>query len=136
MTLALAIICICIIVALSMNMATPVFSSRRKRRQLDPSNKGNAPDLAAVLTVVATKLRVTMPVPFSQGDIPHWGISGGAHVGTEYPTAITLISPLVFDLTYASIVAITTNTVVIPAQDPAIRFPNGAYVQPATKVLT
>lgn len=116
-------------------MATLPFRSTRKRRQLDPSNKGAAPDLAAVLSVVATKLRVTLPTTFSQNGLPHYGITGGAHVGTEYPTAITIVSPLVFDLTYANIVAITTNTVTIPAQEPAIRFPNGAYVQPAVKVL-
>jgi hypothetical protein len=135
MTLYLAITCICIIAALSLGFASLPFKTTRKRRQQDPSNRGNPPDLAAVLTVVATKLRVTLPTEFSQNGTPHWGITGGAHVGTEYPTAITLISPLVFDLTYANIVAITTNTVTIPSQDPAIRFRNGAYVQPQIKVL-
>lgn len=116
-------------------MASLPFRTTRKRRQQDPSNRAAAPDLAAALSVVATKLRVTLPRDYSQNGLPHWGITGGAHVGTEYPTAVTKIAPNIFDITYANIVAITTNVVTIPAQDPAIRFFNGAYVQAQVKTL-
>lgn len=118
----------------NMASATP-FSSRRKRRQADPSNAPGALDMVAVFTVVATKLRVTVPVPVAQNGLPHVGLSGGAHSGTEYPTAITYISPGVYDLTYANIVAVA-NVCTYPSRDPALRGSNGSYVAAKTIALT
>lgn len=117
----------------NMASATP-FSSRRKRRQPDPSNAPGAQDMVATLSVVATKLRVTVPVPVAQNGIPHVLATGGAHVGNTYPTGIAYVSPGVYDLTYANIIAVA-DVISYPSRDPALRGSNGAYVAAITKTL-
>lgn len=106
----------------------------RKRKQADPSNKPTAPDFAATPTVVANKLRLTMPAPLSATGLPACTLTGGAHTGSELPTAKTQVSLLVWDLTYAHNVA-AGDALVYPSKDPCFRNSNGGYVQPITKTL-
>lgn len=114
--------------------ATNPFNTHRKRRQADPSNPPSPTDLTANLQVVANRLRVTVTATISIAAIPHYGASGGAHTGTEYPTGYAFVSPGVVDLAYAHNVAVG-NTITIPTKDPGIRAYSGAYVAPQTTVL-
>ena len=88
--------------------------------------------MIATLSVVATKLRVTVPIPVAQNGIPHYAATGAEHVGTTYPTAIAYVSPGVYDLTYANVVAVA-DVIAIPGRDPALRSFAGAYVAPQTR---
>lgn len=116
-------------------MASPSgFSVGRKRKQSDPSNKPSVLDVPVVFTIVATKLRCTFPIPVSANGIPGIYLTGGTHTGNELPTAVTYISPTVYDLTYPTSV-IATNVANIPSQDKGFRGYNGAYAQPQVKIL-
>lgn len=106
----------------------------RKRKQADPSNKPAAPDYAITFSVVANKLRCTMPQPVSAVGLPTTTLTGGAHTGSELPTAKTQVSLLVWDLTYAHNVA-AGDAMVYPSKDPCFRSPSGGYAQPVTKNL-
>lgn len=127
------VICIAIIVSGYSLTSTP-FNVARRRKASDKSNPALPGNMAAVLTVVATKLRVTLPDGFSLSGLPRYGATGGAHVGTEYPVSATIISPTVVDLAYTNITA-AANVVVIPDHDPAIRSRSGGYVSAQTKTL-
>lgn len=115
--------------------STQGFNYTRKRKQADPSNRPEAPDVAVTLTVSSTKLRVTCPIPMSVTGLPQIAATGGAHTGTAYPTAVSVVSPTVFDLTYAASVA-TGNVITIGSKLPGFRGYNGCYVQPQTKTLS
>lgn len=106
----------------------------RKRKQADPSNKPAAPDFPVTFSIVSNKLRCTMPQPVSAIGLPHVSLTGGAHIGTTYPTAKTQVSLLVWDLTYANNVA-SGDAMIYPSKDPCFRSPGGGYAQPVTKTL-
>lgn len=117
-----------------MSVSPTPFTVGRRKRGGDRSNPAQVPDLAAVLTASANKLRVTLPQGFSLDGLPHFGASGGAHVATEYPLSATIVSSLVVDLAYANVVA-AGNIITIESKDPAIRFRTGAFVAAQTKTL-
>jgi hypothetical protein len=131
--LVLLVLCLLAVLTRPAHFAATPFNVRRKRKQTDPSNSPTPLDMAVTLTANANKLRVTMAAPYSLNGLPHFGATGGAHVGTEYPTAATVVSSTVVDLTYAHNVA-AANVITIPSHDPALRFKNGAYV--AAQVAT
>lgn len=133
-TIALALLIVAVLVVLALNAGPQGFQQRRKRRGVDPSNRPEPQDNAVTLSVVANKLRVTCPSAYSMDGIPHVGISGGAHTGTEYPTEVTVVSSLVFDLTYAHNVA-AADVVAWPGHDAACRFYDGAYVLAQNKTM-
>lgn len=110
------------------------FSLTRKRKQGDPSNKPSVLDVPCVFTIVATKLRCTFPIPMSANGLPGIYLTGGTHTGNELPTAVTYISPTVYDLTYPTS-TIATNVATIPSKDPGFRGFNGAYAQAQVKTL-
>jgi hypothetical protein len=71
--------------------------------------------LAWTATIVATKARLTLNLPYAISGLPV-----GITVQGVAPTAITQVSALVFDLTYAASV-VSTNVLVVPAGVPQVR---------------
>lgn len=107
---------------------TQVFRMERRARNRPDKSKGRSTtNFTAVLSVVATKLRVTLNGNATIQGLPHVAASGGAHAGTAYPTSITQISQNVFDLDYLANVA-AGDAIVYPANDPGLRSYNGGYV--------
>lgn len=134
-TIAAVLIIVAILCLLGGLNASPAgFNITRKRKQADPSNRPAVLDVAATLSIVATKLRVTTPIPCSLNGIPQYYVTGGTHTGNELPTAAVAVSPTTFDLTFPTSV-IATNVAHLVQRDPAIRGFNGAYVQPQTATL-
>jgi hypothetical protein len=80
------------------------------------------------MSIVATKLRVTLGQNYVYSAIPKITVQG------VLPTAITSVSANVFDLTYAASV-VTTNVVVVPANDPGIRSIAGGFMNAGTVTL-
>lgn len=114
---------------------TPFRSTRKRLGQKDPSNSGEQHlDVAATLSIVATKLRVTLPTAGAIKGIPGIYLTGGTHVGNELPTSVTQISALVFDLGYPTAL-IATNVAHVPMGDPGWRARNGGYIQPLTQTM-
>lgn len=108
--------------------------SKSRRVAFDRSMPRAGSDATITLSVSSAKLRCTSNVPISISDIPRILATGGAHSGNTYPTAVTVVSPLVFDCTYAAAVAVA-DVITIPERDPAIRTPSGGYMVPQTKTL-
>jgi len=130
---ALALLCSMFAVSARNNLRNRRATSPRRRP--DPSNQPRGADMVVTLAVATAKLRVTFPVPPTfNGDMPRFGATGGAHTGTEYPTAVTRVSPSVYDLTYAGAVA-AANVITIPDRDPAFRNASGGYVVAQTATL-
>lgn len=101
--------------------AAGLFMIKRAPRQprhsarLAPTFQPTAPALTWTATIVATKARFTLVLPFA-----FTGVPTGITCQGVAPTAITQVSALVFDLTYAAAV-VSTNVIVVPANVPQIR---------------
>lgn len=87
----------------------------RHRTRLPASFQVTVPPLAWTATIVATKARLTLNLPYAISGLPV-----GITVQGVAPTAITQVSALVFDLTYAASV-VSTNVLVVPAGVPQVR---------------
>jgi hypothetical protein len=87
----------------------------RHRTRLPNSFQPTVPPLTWAATIVATKARLTLNLPYSIGGLPV-----GITVQGVAPTAITQVSATAFDLTYAAAV-VATNVLVVPAGVPQIR---------------
>lgn len=125
MLAALAVAALAVIIASTMNVVPTKFT--RKRKQADPSNRPRPNDMTVVLSAATNKLRVVCSEIISLSGIPQIAASGGAHVGTELPTAVTSVGPNTFDLTYAHNVA-SADDITIPTTDPAARGRTGSYL--------
>ena len=115
-------------------LASTPFNQRRKRRGIDPSNRPTPKDFPPVFSINSAKLRVTVPANMSLNGTPQVAATGGAHIGTEVPLLVAVISPTILELTYAHAIA-TGDSIVYPAHDPAVRFAAGAYVAAKTQTL-
>ena len=98
----------------------------RHRTRLPASFQPTAPALTWAATIVATKARITTNLPYVINGLP-----SGITVQGVAPTAITQISSLVFDLTYAASV-VSTNVLVVPANEPHIRGAAGGNLAAGT----
>lgn len=87
----------------------------KHRTRLPNTYQPTAPVLTWAATIDDTKARITTNLPFSIAGLPT-----GITVQGEPPTAITQISPNVFDLTYAAPV-VTGNVINVPAGTNQIR---------------
>ena len=101
----------------------------RHRQRLAPTFQPTVPALTWTMSIVAAKLRVTVTSPYTYG-----GVLPKITVQGALATAITQVSSTVFDLTYASSV-VTTNVVVVPANDPGIRSMTGGFLNAGTVTL-
>lgn len=93
----------------------------RNRASTDPSNRPTGGNVGGTFSVVATKLRVAVNGPVSLNGIPQITVQG------VLPTAVTIVNPTTFDLTYAAAVVVT-NAYAVPSNDPAIRTSTGGYL--------
>lgn len=109
-------------------MATRAPRQGRGRNRLPKNFQPIVPALTWTASIVANKLRMTLALPFNYVSIPQVTVQGVA------PTAFTQISATVFDLTYAANV-VTTNVVVVPANDPGIRGAAGGFLNAGTVTL-
>lgn len=98
----------------------------RNRTRLPAVFQPTAPALIATAAINTGKVRVTTNLPYVYAAIPATFTVQG--VG---PTALTPISPTVFDLTYA-VTPVTTNVFQIHANDPGVRGQAGGFVAAAT----
>jgi len=98
------------------------------RTRLAKTFQPTVPSFTATAAIVAGKVRVTVPSQYVINGVPSFTCQGVT------PTAVTAVSSTTFDLTYA-VTPVTTNTFIIDANDPGIRFPNGGYIAPATVTL-
>jgi hypothetical protein len=98
----------------------------RHRTRLPNSFQPTVPPLNWTATIVATKARLTLSLPYSIGGLPT-----GITVQGVAPTAITQVSSLVFDLTYPSSV-VSTNVLVVPGGVPQIRGAAGGTLAAGT----
>lgn len=86
----------------------------RNRNRLPGTFQPTAPAVTWTAAISATKARLTTNIPCVLSGVPT-----GITVQGMAPTAITQVSALVFDLTYAAAV-IATNVLVVPANVPQI----------------
>lgn len=96
------------------------------RTRLPAQFQPTTPALTWTASIVATKARLTLNLPYASNGIPV-----GITVQGVAPTAITQISPNVFDLTYPSSV-VTTNVLVVPAGVPQVRGAAGGTLAAGT----
>lgn len=116
-------------------MATAFRQGARNRKAPDPSNVPQTRRaITPTLSASSNKLRLTFLEEVANTGIPVIGISGGAHVGTEYPTAVNRVSALVYDLTYTNNVA-AADIVHAPMGDICLRGRYGQLVQLATQAV-
>lgn len=87
----------------------------RHRSRLPNTFQPSAPALTWAATIVAAKVRMTLVLPFSIGGVPL-----GIKCQGVSPTAITQVSALIFDLTYAA-TPVSTNVLTVAANEPNIR---------------
>jgi hypothetical protein len=132
--IALALAAMALLLLYGLRASPTPFKATRKRRGTDPSMRPQPNDEAVTFSVVANKLRVTCLKPYSTNGIPYVAASGGAHTGTEHPTALTVVSSTVFDLTFAHNVA-AADVIAYPGHDPAVRFAQGQYVAAKNQTL-
>jgi hypothetical protein len=109
-------------------------SNRRARNRADKSVAAIAPPTVVTLSVSANKLVCTFDMPVVARGLPQIGLSGGAHVGTEYPISKVVNSLNQVTFTYANNVAVA-NTGSIPERDPMIRTHAGGFMQAKTFTL-
>jgi hypothetical protein len=108
--------------------------SARNRRATDPIKVNVGSFMVPTLSIVATKLRVTLDRQYVFSAIPPIIVSGGTHGAGELPTALTQVSPVAFDLTYPTVV-IATNVVQIPELADGIRDSSGGYMKSGNTTL-
>jgi hypothetical protein len=91
--------------------------------------------IIAAITIVAGKARLTLSAPVSVAGLPVEITRQAAGAGPQLlPTAVTIISPTVFDLTYAAAV-VATDVITIPANVPLVRGYTGGALQATTVTL-
>lgn len=99
--------------------------NRRNRKTLPPSFYPPGAAVTAVVTLVATKARVTCDMPVMIDKLPVGITRQAAGSGPQLaPIAVTVISPTVFDLTYAAS-CVATDKITIPANVPQVKGQGG-----------
>ena len=101
----------------------------RGRRKLPSYAMPQPPAVIAAVSLVSGKLRLTFPVSMTASGLPV-GITNQGNA----PTAITLISANVYDLTYAT-PPVSTNVWIIPNNVSQLRSVLGAVPAAATGVF-
>jgi hypothetical protein len=115
-------------------MITRARRSLRNRRTTDSSLRPRGDVIAVTPTVSATKLRLTFGEQVSYSGETTIQVSGGTHGAGASPTAVTKVTPTVFDLSFATNV-IATDVCVIPPYDSGFRSPSGGYANPGSTIL-
>ena len=101
---------------------------KRSRRSLSPSFYPPGAAVIATATINATKARLTFLAPVSVSSLPVEITRQAAGVGAQLaPTAFTVVSPTIVDLTYAASV-VATDKLTIPANVPEIHGIAGGVV--------
>lgn len=104
----------------------------RNRKALAPSFYPPGAAVIASFSIVATKCRLTMSAPVSVAALPVTITRQAAGAGAQLlPTAVTVVSPTIVDLTYAASV-VATDIITIPANVPEIRGVAGGVLAAAT----
>jgi hypothetical protein len=95
--------------------------SQRNRKSLSPAGRTGGTEAVATVSIVATKVRLTLGVGVSLTGTPAVTVQGVP------ATSAAQVSPTIVDLTFAA-TPVTGNNYVIPSRDPALRTQNGGYV--------
>ena len=104
------------------------YKHKRDRKHLDPIFYPPGAAVTAVATINATKARLTFSAPVSVDGLPVSITRQAGGAGAQLaPTAYTVVSPTVLDLTYAASV-VPTDKLTIPANVPQIRGVAGGVV--------
>jgi len=98
----------------------------RHRTRLPNSYQPAAPALTWVATLVATKARLTLNLPYANSGVPTLITNEG--VGA---TAIEQVAANVFDLTFPTAV-VATDVLVVPANVPEVRGAAGGTLSAGT----
>lgn len=104
---------------------------QRNRTRLTVSSSPPGAQISTSFSIVATKARLTFNVPVVVNALPLSITRQAAGSGPQLlPTAFTVVSPTIVDLTYAASV-VATDVITIPANVQEIRGTAGGFVAAA-----
>lgn len=98
----------------------------RSRTRLPAGYSVTAAALTWTASIVATKARIVLNLPYASSGLPT-----GITVQGQPPTSITQVNAVTFDLGYAASV-VTTNVLVVPQNVQQIRGAAGGYLSAGT----
>lgn len=109
--------------------------SSRNRNRVNMQEALAGASLVAVPTINATKLRLTFTAPVIVNGLPTGITRQAAGAGAQLlPTAVTVVSPTIVDLTYAAAL-VATDVITVPANVPEIRGNAGGMVAAMQKTF-